>query len=115
MKQQIIGYFRYVGNILILYYQKKTNMAETISKFKKQRTNIKLNIEKEQRNFINFLDLTIHRKRTKLELGMYIKPTQIDVIMPNHSCHSYEHKTLSNDYLIEGMHCNISNCSIDTF
>jgi hypothetical protein len=57
MKYQIIGYFRYVDNILIFYNQNKTNINETLVEFNKQSTNIKFIIEKEQHNTINFLDL----------------------------------------------------------
>jgi hypothetical protein len=60
---QIIGYFRYVDDIFIIYNQKKTNKDETLAEFNKRRTNIKFTIEKEQYDSINFLNLTIHRKR----------------------------------------------------
>jgi hypothetical protein len=33
MKYQIIGYFRYTDDILIMYYQKKTNIGETLVEF----------------------------------------------------------------------------------
>lgn len=43
---------------------------------------------------INFLDLTVHRKDTRLEFSVYMKPTQTDIIIHNSYCHSYEHKRL---------------------
>jgi hypothetical protein len=55
-KHQIIGYFREVHDILILYII--TNIDETLTEFSKQTTSIKFTIEKEQHNSINFLDLT---------------------------------------------------------
>jgi hypothetical protein len=61
IKLQIIGYFRYVDDILIICNQKKTNIDETLAEFNKQRTNIKFTIAKEKRNAIHFLDLTIYR------------------------------------------------------
>jgi hypothetical protein len=69
---QIIGYFRYVDGFII-YDQNKTNIVETLAEFNKQRTGIKFTIEKEKHNSINFLDLTIHRKITKLEFAIYIE------------------------------------------
>jgi hypothetical protein len=95
IKHQIMGYFRYVDNILIIYNQNKTNIQEKLTEFNKQTNNIKFTIEEEQHNSINFLDLTIHRKRTKLEFEIYRKPTYTDTIIPNDSCHPYEHKVAS--------------------
>jgi hypothetical protein len=46
LKHQIIGYFRYANDILILYNQKKTNIDETVAEFSKQRTSIKFAVEK---------------------------------------------------------------------
>jgi hypothetical protein len=91
-KHQIMGYFRYVEDILITYNRNKTNIHEILAEFNRQATSIKFTIEEEQHNSINFLDLTIHRKRTKLEFGIYRKPTQTDTTIPNDSCHPYEHK-----------------------
>jgi hypothetical protein len=62
MKHQIIGYFSYVEDILVIYNQMKRNMDETVSKFSKQRTITNFTTGKEQHNSINVLDLTIHCK-----------------------------------------------------
>jgi hypothetical protein len=78
-----------------MYSQKKTNMDETLAEFNKQRTNIKFSIKKEKHNSINFLGLTIHRNRTKLEFTIYRKPTQMDILILNDSCHPYEYKISS--------------------
>jgi hypothetical protein len=60
-KHQIIGYFRYLDDILIIYNRKKTNIDETLTEFSKQTTSIKFTIRKKQHNSINFLDLAIHQ------------------------------------------------------
>jgi hypothetical protein len=65
-KHQIIRYFRYVDDILIIYDKNKTNIDETLTEFNKEKTSIKFTTEKEQQNSINFLDITLHRKRTQL-------------------------------------------------
>jgi hypothetical protein len=101
MKYQIIGYFRYVNDILLICNQKETNIDESLAEFNKKRININVTIEKEQNNFPNFLDLTIHRKRTNLEL--YRKPTQTDVLIQNDSYHPYEHKISNINYLTNRM------------
>jgi hypothetical protein len=100
------SYFRYVGDMLIIINQNKTNIEETLTEFKKQTISIKFTIEKEQQNSINFLDLSIHRKRTKLEFGIYRKPTQTDTIIPNDSCYPHEHKVASINYLMNRVHTN---------
>jgi hypothetical protein len=102
-KHKIIGYFRYVDDIII-YDQRKTNIEDTLIEFNKQKTNINFTIEKEEHNCINFLDLTIHRKKTKLEFAIYRKHTQTDIIIPNDSCHPYEHEIASINYLTNRLH-----------
>jgi hypothetical protein len=46
------------------------------------------------------LDLTIHQRNKKLEFEICRKPTHTDIIIPNDSCHPYEHKTSDIKYLI---------------
>jgi hypothetical protein len=62
-KQEIVAYYRYVDDILIIYDQRKTNIDDTLQEFNKLQPTINLTIEKEQHESINFFDLTIHRKR----------------------------------------------------
>jgi hypothetical protein len=98
------GYLRYVNGILIIYYQKKTNVDETGAKSKNKKSNIKFTIEKEHHNSINFLNLTMQCKRTKLEFMVCRKPTQRDVIILNGSCLPHEHKIASTNYLMNRVH-----------
>jgi hypothetical protein len=104
IRQQIIGYFRYVDDILIIYDQNKTNIDHTLNELNKLQSSIKFTMEKETNNKINFLDLTIHRKEENLEYAIYRKPTQTDIIIPNNSCHPNEHKRSSINYLLKRMH-----------
>jgi hypothetical protein len=55
MKYQIIGYFRSIDGILIIYIQNKINIDATLVEFNKQRTNIKFNTKNEQHNTTHFL------------------------------------------------------------
>jgi hypothetical protein len=87
IKQQVIGYFRYVDDILVIYDQNKTNIDETLKEFNKLQTTIKFTIEKELQESINFLDLTIHREEKRFQLSIYRKPTQTDITIPKDSCH----------------------------
>jgi hypothetical protein len=45
IKNQMIGYFRYVNDIFIIYDQMKTNKDETLTEVNKQQTNIKFKIK----------------------------------------------------------------------
>jgi len=40
-----------------------------------------------------FLDITINKNQDGLSFKIYRKPTATDIIIPNDSCHSREHKT----------------------
>jgi hypothetical protein len=100
LNHKIIGYFRYVDDILLIYNQNETNIDEMLAEFNKQQPTIKFTIEKETHKSINFLDLTIQRQEQKLEYAIYRKPTQTDIIIPNDSCHPHEHKISSINYLM---------------
>jgi allophanate hydrolase subunit 1 len=92
IRQQIIGYFRYVDDILIIYDKKKINIEHTLNELNKLQSSIKFTIEKEIHDSINFLDLTIYWEEENLKFTIYRKPTQTDIIIPNSSCHPNEHK-----------------------
>jgi hypothetical protein len=79
LKHKIIGYFRYISDISVIYNRKQTNICKTIKEFHKQRTNTKFVIEIEHHNSINFLYLTVHQKNTKLESEIYSKAMQTDI------------------------------------
>jgi hypothetical protein len=104
IKQQIITYFRYVDDILMIYYQRETNIEHTLDKINKLQPFIKFTTEKELHKSINFLDLTINRKDRNLQFAIYRKPTQTDIIIPNSSCHPYEHKLSGINYLLNRLH-----------
>jgi hypothetical protein len=89
IQQQIIPYFRYVDNILIIYDQNKTNIGHTLNECNKLQQTIKFTIQKEQQESINFLDIRIHRKDKHLQYSIYRKPTQTDIIIPKktHAIH----------------------------
>jgi hypothetical protein len=71
IKQQIIAYFRYIDDILIIHDQNKTNIDFTLTEFNKLQQTIKFTIEKEQQESINFLDLLIHRTEKSFQFAIY--------------------------------------------
>jgi hypothetical protein len=87
LKSQIIDYYRYVDDILIIYNAHTTNINDVLDKFNKIHPKIKFTIEKEENNRINFLDLTISKTRNRIQLAIYRKSTTTDLIIHNDSCH----------------------------
>jgi hypothetical protein len=104
IKHQIVGYFRYVDDILMIYNQRITNIEEILMEFNKQQPKVKFTMEKEQHNSINFLDITMHLRKGKVEFAMYRKHTHTDIIIPDDSCHPQEHRTASINYLMNRLH-----------
>jgi hypothetical protein len=56
--REIMAYYRYV-DILIIYDKHKTNIEQTLEEFNNIQPTIKFMIEKEQKEKINYLDITI--------------------------------------------------------
>ena len=88
----ILGYFRYVDDILIVNDSESTNIDLVLEQFNNLTTNLNFTIEKEHNNTISFLDITIHRRPRKFDFAVYRKPTVTDHIIPNDSCHPPSHK-----------------------
>jgi hypothetical protein len=99
LKYHIVGYVRYVDDILIAYKQNLTNIHEVLACFNKLTPTLKFTIEKETENKINFLDISITRNDDSLSFSIYRKPTTTDTIIPNDSCHPPEHKMAAIKFL----------------
>jgi hypothetical protein len=65
--QEIMTYYRYVDDILIIYDQRRTNIKQTLNEFNNIQPSINFTIEKEQHEKINYLDITIHRRNKRLK------------------------------------------------
>jgi hypothetical protein len=89
---KIIGYFRYVDDILLIYNEDNTNIEDVLHQFNNIAPSLNFTIERENECSINFLDLTIHRKYNSLSIDIFRKPTYTDSIIPIDSCHPTEHK-----------------------
>jgi hypothetical protein len=98
-KYQIIDYYRYVDDILIIHNAQTTNINNTLDEFNMIHPKIKLMIEEEQDNKINYLDITILKTHNRLQQGIYRKPTTMYHIIHNDSCHPYEHKKAAINFL----------------
>jgi len=92
LTKHIKGYFRYVDDILTVYDVHQSNIEDVLLEFNKLAPKLKFAIEKEEKQKINFLDLTIHRKRSRFSIDIYRKPTTTDTIIANDFCHPREQK-----------------------
>ena len=61
----ILGYLRYVDDILVIYDENRTNI-EDLNCFNGLTPNLKFTLEKETECSINFLDITIHGRKHQL-------------------------------------------------
>jgi hypothetical protein len=106
----ILGYFRYVDDILIVFNSNKTNIQEVFKSFNDLSPSIKFTMETESNNQINFLDITIHKETDKFTFNIYRKPTATDTIIPRTSCHPPEHKQPAIRYMVNRMNTyNLTN------
>jgi hypothetical protein len=100
VQNHIIGYFRYVDDILIVYNNSITNIHDVFNAFNNITPNIKFTMEEETDNSINFLDITIRKENNTLTFNVYRKSTATDSIIPRDSCHPQEHKHAAIRHLI---------------
>jgi hypothetical protein len=82
IQHHIIGYFRYVDNILIIYKHSLTHIQNVLSKFNNLTPNLKFSMEEEKDNSINFLDIAITKKKDHLSHTTYRKPRPLTASSP---------------------------------
>ena len=102
-QHDIIGYFRYVDDIVIVYNENSTDVNEIHKTLNNMTPRIKFTLEKETHNQINFMDLTIRNINNKLFFNIYRKPTATDMIIPKDSCHPPEQKHAAIRHMINRM------------
>jgi len=100
VENDIVAYFRYVDDILIIYNAHKTEIANVLVLFNSLHPKIKFTSELEEDNKINFLDLTLHRLPTGVFASIYRKPTAFGNLIHFESCHPLEHKLAGINYLV---------------
>jgi hypothetical protein len=99
VKHKILGYFRYVDDILLVYDITTTDINSVVNHFNSIIPSLKFTLENETNNKLNFLDITITRLHDKFDFSIYRKPTTTDHIIPNDSCHPQEHKNSAISFL----------------
>jgi hypothetical protein len=94
-------YTRYLDDILIIYDATRIHPHTINAHINQIHDNIKLNPTYENK-YINFLDLTITRKQTKLETDIHHKPTTTKINFLSND--PIEHKMAAFKYHISRMY-----------
>jgi hypothetical protein len=94
----VIGYFRFVDDILVVNDTDKTNIHHVLNSFNNVMPTMNFTSEEEVDNNINFLDITISKINNNISFDIYRKPTTTDSIIPYDSCHPLEPKLASFRY-----------------
>jgi hypothetical protein len=95
----LIGYFRCVDDILLVYKNGLTNFHEILNLFNKLSPTMTFTMEKEINNSINFIGITVHKTDHNISFNIYRKPTATDIIIPIDSWHPPEHRMAAVRYL----------------
>jgi len=104
IQHNIIGYFRFVDDILVIYDTNLTNINKIRTIFNTLTPTLKFTLEKLSEHHINFMDLTIHNTKSMFSFSIYRKPTFTDIIIPAESSHPSEHKHAAIRYLTNRLH-----------
>jgi hypothetical protein len=92
-KHQIIDYYRYVDDILVVYDEQNTNIINMLENVNAIHPKLKFTMEQQTQNRIHYRDLTIKKNQNKLNFKVYRKPTTTDLILHNTLCHMNIRKT----------------------
>jgi hypothetical protein len=98
--KQIIYYKRYVDDILIIYHHSKTNETTLSNQINNIDNHLEFKTTTEDNNTINYLDISIHRNNTNVDICIYRKPTETGTIIHSTSNHPFEQKMAAfNSYI----------------
>jgi len=89
-----------VDDLLIIYDSQNINknvIKKTID------NNIEFEMTRKENNAIDYLDLTLHRQRNKIEISIHRKPTSTDTTIHYKSNHTYEQKMAAFRFYIHRM------------
>ena len=100
---KILSYTRYLDDILLIYDSMRTNPDNILRYIDSIHSNIQLSPTMESAN-INFLDLSITRNQTCLNISIFHKPNSTDTTINFLSIHPLEHKMAAYRYLIHRMY-----------
>ena len=91
-KHKLTNYFRYIGDIPLIYDSSHTGIQSILNYFISLHTNLIFKEESETDNKLNFLDLSIHKTPPGIKNSIFRKPTFTDTLIPYTSNHPPQHK-----------------------
>jgi hypothetical protein len=90
-KQNILDYFCYIDNFLIMYDWDETDINILFTDFNQIHPKLQFTLKPEKNNIISYLDLYIQRQPSTFRFTIYRKPTFTDTIIPFTQCYPIEH------------------------
>jgi len=92
LQNNVLGYFRYVDNILIVYNDHSTDTDKLLELFNNALPTMTFSTEKEPEDSINVLDIMLKKIAGNFSFIVHRKPTTTDNIIPSDSNHPREKK-----------------------
>jgi len=74
-EEKIIGYFRYVDDILIIYNENITDVNQVLKSFNDTTPSLTFTLEQEEEKKLKFLDILIIKTKDKISFDIYRKKT----------------------------------------
>ena len=91
-KSKIIYYGRYVDDTFLIFDGTHRQLQKMVSELNKTHPSIRLTLEFEHENALNFLDVTVKKGDGSLLYNVYRKPTTTDNTIHKSSYHPISHK-----------------------
>jgi hypothetical protein len=85
-EHKVLGYFRYVDDIRIIYNEKPKNINGMLSELSTKSPKLQFTSQRGENGKINFLVISIMKSRNSVVNAIYSKPTATDCIIPFDSC-----------------------------
>jgi hypothetical protein len=92
-----------VDDILITYDQNGTDEDTIYNMINNIDEHLEFKISRAENKTINYLDLSIKRNTSSMDLNIYKKPTYMDITIHFSSNHPYDHKLAAFKYYIHRM------------
>jgi allophanate hydrolase subunit 1 len=99
-----MNYIIHVDDILIVYDHNKIKKEEIQNYLNNIHPELKFTGTEETNNTINYLDLTITRNQTKLDINIYREPTTTDTTIHYKSNHPTQHKLAAYRFMLNRLH-----------
>jgi len=101
--KEITYYKRYVDDILIIFDQNKIDEHTLCNFMNNVDEHLEFKMSTEENSVTNYLDLSINRNASNIDLCIYRKPTYIDITIHFSSNHPHDHKLAACNYYINRM------------